>query len=80
MYKCPVCQKELVKQDKSYKCLNGHSFDVNKKGYVNLLLANQGHSNNPGDSKEMIDARTTFLNQGYYENLRTELFNLFLSI
>ena len=56
MYKCPVCNEVLNQIDKSYKCLNGHCFDVNKKGFVNLLLANQSHSENPGDSKEMIDA------------------------
>ena len=73
MYKCPVCQKELLKQNNTYKCLNGHSFDVNKKQFVNLLLPNQIHSDNPGDNKEMIEARTKFLNQGYYEELRNEL-------
>ena len=73
MYKCPVCQKELLKHNNTYKCLNGHSFDVNKKQFVNLLLPNQIHSDNPGDNKEMIEARTKFLNQGYYEELRNEL-------
>lgn len=76
MYKCPVCNKRLRKENNTYKCLEGHSFDVNKKGYVNLLLANQARSNNPGDSKEMIDARTLFLNKGYYSKLRDELFNV----
>lgn len=73
MYKCPVCKQMLEKIDNSYKCLNGHSFDVNKKQYVNLLLPNQIHSLNPGDSKEMIEARTKFLNKGYYEELQNEL-------
>lgn len=76
MYKCPVCNEVLKLVDKSYKCQNGHCFDVNKKGFVNLLLANQSHSENPGDSKEMIDARTSFLNKGYYEELRNKLFEI----
>lgn len=76
MYKCPVCNEVLKQIDKSYKCLNGHCFDINKKGFVNLLLANQSHSENPGDSKEMIDARTSFLNNGYYDNLRDRLFKI----
>ena len=76
MYKCPICQKDLLKKDNTFKCLNGHSFDVNKKQYVNLLLPNQIHSENPGDSKEMIDARTRFLNQGYYQELRTLLISI----
>lgn len=80
MYKCPVCNEVLKKIDKSYKCLNGHCFDVNKKGFVNLLLANQSHSDNPGDSKEMIDARTAFLDKGYYDNLRNKLFEIVNSL
>lgn len=76
MYKCPVCNKNLLKDNNTYKCLDGHSFDINKKGYVNLLLANQARSNNPGDNKEMIDARTLFLNKGYYSKLREELYNV----
>lgn len=76
MYKCPVCNEVLTQIDKSYKCLNGHCFDVNKKRFVNLLLANQSHSENPGDSKEMIDARTSFLDKGYYDNLRDKLFEI----
>jgi len=76
MYKCPVCNERLTKLNNTYKCLKGHSFDINKKGFVNLLLANQGHSSNPGDSKEMVDARTNFLNKGYYEELRELLCKL----
>jgi 23S rRNA (guanine745-N1)-methyltransferase len=37
-----------------------------KEGYVNLLLANQKHSTDPGDSKLMINARRAFLEQDYY--------------
>ena len=73
VYKCPVCHKELEKIDKTYKCCNNHSFDISKKGYVNLMLANQGHSLNEGDSKEMINSRTRFLSGGFYSPLREAL-------
>lgn len=75
IYKCPKCNQSLTKVDKSYKCLNNHSYDISKKGYVNLMLANQGHSLNEGDSKEMIDARKRFLECDFYICLRNKLYD-----
>ena len=51
--KCPVCNLELEKNLYTYSCKNHHSYDIAKKGYTNLLLANQGHALNSGDDKEM---------------------------
>ncbi|BCE01913.1 putative RNA methyltransferase [Marinicellulosiphila megalodicopiae] len=68
-YQCPVCQLALTQIDKSLKCDNQHSFDIAKRGYVNLLLSNQMNSKQPGDNKEMILARSQFLNAGYYQPL-----------
>jgi 23S rRNA (guanine745-N1)-methyltransferase len=76
LYKCPVCSLALLKQEKVYKCNNNHSYDIAKKGHVNLILANQGRSLNEGDSKEMIESRKKFLNCGFYSILRFKLFSL----
>ncbi len=70
IFKCPVCQKQLILKEKGYQCENGHNYDLSSKGYVNLLLANQKHSIDPGDSKEMIEARVHFLELDYYDFLR----------
>lgn len=67
---CPVCKEVLEKQDKTYKCLNSHSFDIAKQGYLNL---NMKSSSNTGDEKEMIKARNAFLNQDYYLFLRNKI-------
>jgi len=69
IYKCPVCDKQLVQRDNSYRCSGKHTYDIAKEGYVNLLLANQMKSKEPGDSKEMMVARSNFLNKGYFEKL-----------
>lgn len=63
---CPVCKEELNKSENTYKCLNGHSFDISSQGYINLNLHN---SQNTGDNPDMIKARTCFLNKGYYSFL-----------
>lgn len=64
---CPICSQKLNKQDKSYACPNGHSFDVARQGYVNLLPANKKHSDNPGDSRDMVLSRRSFLESGKYD-------------
>lgn len=66
---CPVCGSILSQKGKSYRCAGSHSYDISKEGYVNLLLANQKQSSDPGDSKEMLDARKSFLSKGYYKPL-----------
>ncbi len=51
------------------RCAHGHSFDVAREGYLNLVLANQKRSKEPGDSKGMIRSRHAFLNRGHYDRL-----------
>lgn len=64
---CPFCKKSLNKEEKAYICVNGHSFDMAKEGYVHLLPVNKMHSKIPGDTKEMVMSRRRFLSSGYYE-------------
>ena len=62
---CPVCAGVLEKRAGSYVCPKGHSFDLAKSGYVNLLLNSaQGRH---GDDKLMVRARRDFLDKGYYD-------------
>ena len=68
-----MCDKELIQEDKSLKCVNHHCYDISKKGYVNLLLVNQTRAKEPGDSKQMILARGNFLDTGKYDKLKNEL-------
>ena len=70
---CPVCGAALTRKDRSLCCTAGHSFDLAKEGYVNLLPANYRHSASPGDDREMVTARTRFLDGGWYAPLREKL-------
>ncbi|WP_261815539.1 23S rRNA (guanine(745)-N(1))-methyltransferase [Vibrio gallicus] len=72
-YICPICAAPLTLTERTYSCDNRHSFDLAKEGYVNLLPANHKHSKNPGDSKEMMQARREFLGTDHYQNLALEL-------
>ena len=63
---CPVCGDSLEFCEKYYKCKRNHSFDISKKGYVNLLMSNASGDKRHGDDKAMAEARRDFLNRGYY--------------
>ena len=73
---CPVCSGPLIREEKVYRCARGHSFDRAAKGYVNLLADSGRGSKVPGDSPEMVRARTAFLDGGYYGCLRQALAGL----
>lgn len=66
LFCCPVCGGRLSRSPGQYRCESGHSFDRAREGYVNLLPANQKHSKNPGDDREMAAARSRFLEGGWY--------------
>ncbi|MHB8457562.1 MAG: putative RNA methyltransferase, partial [Acidimicrobiales bacterium] len=65
---CPVCRGRLCLSElgQQWACPLGHSFDVAREGYVNLLLAGQRRSRQPGDSAEMVSARRRFLATGAF--------------
>ena len=73
---CPVCGAALTREARSLRCPAGHSYDLAKEGYVNLLPANHRHSASPGDDREMVAARTRFLDGGWYAPLRERLCGL----
>ena len=70
---CPVCGAALTREVRTLRCPAGHSYDLAKEGYVNLLPANYRHSASPGDDREMVAARTRFLDGGWYAPLREKL-------
>ena len=63
---CPIDGEHLALEEKQLRCVNGHSFDLARQGYVNLLPVQHKRSKHPGDSKEMVVARQRFLDTGVY--------------
>ncbi|MFQ3199262.1 MAG: 23S rRNA (guanine745-N1)-methyltransferase, partial [Paraglaciecola sp.] len=76
MWICPACQSPLTLTERTYSCNQAHAFDRAKEGYVNLLLAQHKRSKEPGDNKEMVNARRAFLQQDYYQPLALHLAKL----
>ena len=73
---CPLCGEHLTKEDRVWRCEKGHSFDVARQGYVNLLPVQSKHSAQPGDTKEQVLARRMFLEGGFYGSVVEELCRL----
>ncbi|MFA3201964.1 methyltransferase domain-containing protein [Acinetobacter baumannii] len=73
---CPVCRQRLELVSKTWRCEQGHSYDIAKQGYVNLHVVQHKHSKNPGDTPESIDARRAFLQGGYYQPLQQAVVHL----
>jgi 23S rRNA (guanine745-N1)-methyltransferase len=76
-YLCPLCQQALILNDNTYRCINNHSFDRAKQGYVNLLPVQFKHSKAPGDNKDMVNARRAFLDKGFYQPLVDKMLELY---
>ena len=59
MLVCPVrdCHRPLARHERRLVCPNGHSFDVARSGYVNLLQPQDRRSKRPGDTPSAVQAR-----------------------
>jgi 23S rRNA (guanine745-N1)-methyltransferase len=66
LLRCPVCAGGLEQGDGVLRCAEGHSFDIARQGYVNLVPG-------PGDTAEMVEAREAFLAAGHYARLSEAL-------
>ena len=73
LFCCPLCGAPLDREEQRWSCPNRHSFDRAAAGYVHLLPANKKHSQDPGDDKAMVAARSAFLEKGWYAPLRGTL-------
>lgn len=72
-FHCPLCGLALGPVPGSLKCEKGHTFDLAREGYCNLLLVQQKASLDPGDNKEMVEARRRFLAAGHFAPIAGKL-------
>lgn len=70
IFKCPICsEKMFMNSFGSLTCNYRHSFDLSRKGYLNLLIG----SNTPTYSKKLFEARHLLHEFGFYDLLTVEL-------
>ena len=63
---CPLDGEPLQQKEQSWRCTAGHAYDIARQGYVHLLPVQKKRSRDPGDSRDMVAARQSFLNAGHY--------------
>jgi 23S rRNA (guanine745-N1)-methyltransferase len=59
-----ACRRPLTRNGQTCRCERGHSFDIARDGYVNLLQPQDKRSRTAGDSREVVDARALLLGAG----------------
>jgi 23S rRNA (guanine745-N1)-methyltransferase len=64
--RCPVCGRPLTPATAALRCPAGHSFDVARQGYVNLLA---GKAPPGGDTPAMVAARAELLATGHLDGI-----------
>lgn len=76
---CPVrtCGEPLTREERAFRCPRGHSFDMARSGYCNLLQPQDSKSKQPGDPKEAVLARRRFLEAGHGDALVSTLLEIF---
>ncbi len=71
LYRCPLCQKAIIfRHNGSFVCVNGHSFDVSSKGYVNFIPHQKpllGYDN------VFFENRSIFMQKGFYNHIADEI-------
>jgi 23S rRNA (guanine745-N1)-methyltransferase len=71
--RCPICSGSLRRDDRRLLCPAGHTFDIARQGYANLI---SGHRRHHGDDARMVAARERFLGAGHYRPLSRALADL----
>jgi 23S rRNA (guanine745-N1)-methyltransferase len=68
---CPVrnCRMALVREKWRLRCGRGHSFDVARSGYINLLQPQERRSKQPGDTAAALAGRRRLHDRGVTEPL-----------
>ena len=71
MLECPVrgCHIALTREGRHVRCARGHSFDVARSGYINLLQPQDRRSKQPGDARAAVAARRRLHDRGLTEPL-----------
>jgi 23S rRNA (guanine745-N1)-methyltransferase len=66
MLLCPVrnCHMALVREERRLLCSWGHSFDVARSGYINLLQPQDRRSRQPGDTAAAVAGRRRLHDRG----------------
>lgn len=73
VFSCPICGTRLkITKSGRFICKKEHTFDVSKKGYINLI----NESKKTNYNKELFVSRKEILNQGFFLPIAEEIRNI----
>lgn len=67
---CPVCGEPLLLEGTALRCAAGHSFDIARQGYVNLLA---GAHRSQGYDRASFEKRRQVFSSGIYDDIAQEV-------
>jgi 23S rRNA (guanine745-N1)-methyltransferase len=67
------CGQPLTRQPRAFACPAGHSYDIARSGYVNLLQPQDRRSLDAGDTREAVEARSRLFAAGVGDALGAAL-------
>lgn len=70
------CGAPLARSERRWSCPRGHSFDIARSGYCNLLQPQDRRSRHPGDTQEAAEARRRLFAAGHNEPLLRALLEI----
>ena len=73
LLRCPLCKSGFTAAAGAFVCRNGHSFDLAREGYVNLLQSGRRRPAAGGDSPTQLQYRAQFLDAGHLDALTTTI-------
>jgi 23S rRNA (guanine745-N1)-methyltransferase len=63
------CRAPLAREERRAVCARGHSFDLSRSGYINLLQPQDRRSREPGDSAALVAARRRIFERGITKSI-----------
>ncbi|MEE9322473.1 MAG: methyltransferase domain-containing protein [Granulosicoccus sp.] len=64
---CPIDGLALEVAEHGLACARKHNYNVSRHGYVNLLPVRLKPSKDPGDNRDMVEARRAVVDHGVFE-------------
>ena len=71
-----TCHQPLAREERRVVCPRGHSFDVARSGYINLLQPQDRRSKQPGDTADAVAARRRLHDRGVTKPLRDAIVSM----
>jgi 23S rRNA (guanine745-N1)-methyltransferase len=71
-----TCHQPVAREERRVVCARGHSFDIARSGYINLLQPQDRKSKQPGDTAGAVAARRRLHDRGVTRPLRDAIVSM----